>query len=118
LAADVITAFQRRPTQRKLAVGLHAFAPRGRHRHGDHQLAGRPLALPAGHTRITGPIVVEIFGKCVNDYGMPASTLTDNDVVYTTRLLGGRNALEHVLATLNVTNKNGHPSHAQTQGKV
>jgi transposase InsO family protein len=70
------------------------------------------------YSRVTGPIVVDSFTKCVNEFGVPTSTLTDNGVVYTTRLLGGRNAFEHLLATLGVSQKNGHPSHPQTQGKI
>lgn len=70
------------------------------------------------HHRITGPIVIESFSDCVNEFGLPASTLTDNGVVYTTRLLGTRNGLENLLATLGVTQKNGHPNHPQTQGKI
>ena len=75
------------------------------------------LAMTA-FSRVTGPIVVETFFQCVHEYGVPASTLTDNGVVYTTRLLGSRNAFEHVLAQLGVKQKNGHPSHPQTQGKI
>ena len=70
------------------------------------------------HTRVTGPIVIESFTDCVNEFGLPTSTLTDNGVVYTTRLLGARNGLESLLATLGVTQKNGHPHHPQTQGKI
>jgi transposase InsO family protein len=42
-------------------------------------------------------------------------------MVFTTRFSGGkggRNHLEHELRALNVTQKNGHPNHPQTQGKV
>ena len=55
------------------------------------------------------------------EYGLPASTLTDNGLVYTTRLAGGRggrNAFEHQLHTLGITQKNGSPNHPQTQGKI
>jgi transposase InsO family protein len=51
----------------------------------------------------------------------PASTLTDNGMVFTTRLSGGkggRNGLEHELRRLGITQKNGKPNHPQTQGKV
>ncbi len=70
------------------------------------------------HRRITGRIVIETFTDCVNAFGLPASTLTDNGVVYTTRLIGGRNGFEHLLASLGVIQKNGQPSHPQTQGKI
>ena len=70
------------------------------------------------HDRITGLIVIESFTECVNEFGLPASTLTDNGVVNTTRLIGARNGFENLLATLGVTQKNGHPHHPQTQGKI
>ena len=70
------------------------------------------------HTRVTGPIVIESFTDCVNEFGLPTSTLTDNGVVDTTRLIGARNGLENLLATLGVIQKNGHPHHPQTQGKI
>ena len=70
------------------------------------------------HRRVSGPIVIESFSECVNEFGLPTSTLTDNGVVYTTRLLGARNGFENLLATLGVVQKNGHPHHPQTQGKI
>jgi transposase InsO family protein len=73
------------------------------------------------HARVTGPVVLATFRKTVARYGVPASTLTDNGMVFTTRFSGGkggRNHLEHELRALNVTQKNGHPNHPQTQGKV
>lgn len=69
-------------------------------------------------TRVTGPDVVTTFTANINDYGPPASTLTDNGVVYTARFVGGRNAFEYLLATLGIQQKNGHPGHPQTQGKI
>jgi hypothetical protein len=59
---------------------------------------------------VTGQIVVTDFRKNTNEYGPPASTLTDNGLVYTARFRSGMNAFE--------TQKNGHPNHPQTQGKV
>lgn len=73
------------------------------------------------HTRVTGPVVLATFRKTVIAYGIPASTLTDNGMVFTTRYAGGRggrNHLEHALRELNITQKNGQPNHPQTQGKV
>jgi hypothetical protein len=48
----------------------------------------------------------------------PQSTLTDNGSVYTSRFTGGRNGFEYLLADLGITQKNGHPGHPQTQGKI
>jgi hypothetical protein len=49
------------------------------------------------HVRVTGPIVLAAFRAAVAAHGAPASTLTDNGMVFTTRLAGGkggRNGLE------------------------
>jgi transposase InsO family protein len=73
------------------------------------------------HVRITGAIVVTTFGETVAQHGIPASTLTDNGMVYTTRLSGGkggRNGLETELRRLNVIQKNSRPNHPTTCGKV
>jgi transposase InsO family protein len=73
------------------------------------------------HARVTGPAVLLAFRSACGQHGIPASTLTDNGMVFTTRLSGGkggRNALEHELRRLGITQKNGKPNHPQTQGKV
>jgi transposase InsO family protein len=73
------------------------------------------------HVRITGAIVVASLRETVAQYGIPASTLTDNGMVYTTRLSGGRggrNGLETELRRLNVVQKNSRPNHPTTCGKV
>jgi transposase InsO family protein len=78
------------------------------------------LSLTAHH-RVTGPAVLLAFRAACEQHGVPASTLTDNGMVFTTRLSGGRggrNALEHELRRLGVRQKNGKPNHPQTQGKV
>src|SRR3954451_15038547 len=57
------------------------------------------------HRRVTGPIVLATFPKTVATHGIPASTLTDNRMVFTTRYAGGRggrNHLEHELRDLHV----------------
>jgi transposase InsO family protein len=78
------------------------------------------LSLTA-HVRVTGPAVLAAFRAAVASHGAPASTLTDNGLVFTTRFAGGRggrNALEAELRRLGITQKNGKPNHPQTQGKV
>jgi transposase InsO family protein len=77
------------------------------------------------HHRVTGPIVLATFRETVAAHGIPASTLTDNGMVFTTRLSGGslhgtqgRNSLEHELRRLGVTQKNSRPNHPTTCGKV
>ena len=70
------------------------------------------------HPRVTGDLVVETLTTCINTYGPPSSTLTDNGAVYTSRFTGGRNAFEYLLHALGIQQKNGHPGHPQTQGKI
>ena len=73
------------------------------------------------HARVTGPVVLAAFRAACARHGVPASTLTDNGMVFTTRLSGGkggRNGLEHELRRLGIRQKNGKPNHPQTQGKV
>lgn len=73
------------------------------------------------HARVTGSIVLATFREVVAAFGVPASTLTDNGMVFTTRYSGGkggRNGFEHELRRLGVTQLNGAPNHPQTQGKV
>jgi transposase InsO family protein len=73
------------------------------------------------HRRVTGPIVLAEFRKACAAHGIPASTLTDNGMVFTTRLSGGkggRNQLENELRRLGVTQINSTPNHPTTCGKV
>jgi len=77
----------------------------------------------SAHPRITGPIVLATFRATVTEHGCPASTLTDNGMVYTVRhasqkVRGGRNAFESELAALGVRQKNSRPNHPTTCGKV
>jgi transposase InsO family protein len=80
------------------------------------------LALSVtAHHRVTGPVVLTAFQAAIAAHGAPASTLTDNGMVFTTRLSGGkggRNGLEHELRRLGIRQKNGKPNHPQTQGKA
>lgn len=68
--------------------------------------------------RVTGPDVVASFTAITAEFGLPASTLTDNGAVYTSRFTHGHNDFERLLASLGITQKNGHPGHPQTQGKI
>lgn len=78
------------------------------------------LSVTAWH-QVTGVVVLATFRAAVAEYGPPAATLTDNGMVFTTRFSGGkggRNAFEHELRRLGITQKNGRPNHPQTQGKA
>ncbi len=76
------------------------------------------------HARVTGPIVLDQFRHAVAKHGIPASTLTDNGMVFTTRLSGGkrgagtRNGFETELRRLGVKQINSTPNHPTTCGKV
>ena len=81
----------------------------------------RYLLRVTAHRRVSGPAVVTEFRSAVAEHGIPASTLTDNGLVFTTRFAGGRggrNGFEAELRRLGVRQKNGRPSHPQTQGKI
>jgi transposase InsO family protein len=77
----------------------------------------------SAHPKITGPIVLATFRACVAEHGCPASTLTDNGMVYTVRhasrrVRGGKNTFEVELAARGVVQKNSRPNHPTTCGKV
>jgi transposase InsO family protein len=67
--------------------------------------------------RVTGPIVLAAFRAAVERYGPPATTLTGDGMVLTTRLSGGkggRNGFEHELRRLGIAQKNGRPGRPWT----
>ena len=77
----------------------------------------------SAHRAISTPIVKATFGKAAGQHGIPASTLTDNGMVYTVRLAGigrqgGRNGFEQQLHDWHVVQKNSRPNHPTTYGKV
>src|SRR5512133_422200 len=67
---------------------------------------------------VTVTNVVTTFLNACDTNGTPASTLTDNALVYTAKHRGGRNAFEHQLRLLGVVQKNSRPNHPTTCGKV
>ncbi len=84
----------------------------------------RYLLGATAHRPVTGAVVITAFRAVVAAHGTPASVLTDNGLVYTTRFAGGyrgkttRNGFEQELATLGVQQKNSSPNHPQTCGKI
>jgi hypothetical protein len=75
----------------------------------------------SAHTPVTGKTVLATFRQAAAEHGAPASTLTDNGMVYTVRLAtgrGGRTGLEAELARLGIRQKNSRPNHPTTCGKV
>jgi transposase InsO family protein len=65
------------------------------------------------HHRVTGTIVLTTFRETVAEHGIPASTLTDNGMVFTTRLsqgkkgAGTRNGFETELRRLGILQTSG-----------
>jgi transposase InsO family protein len=73
------------------------------------------------HPRVSGSIVVREFRDACAEHGTPASTLTDNGMIYTTRFSGGRggrNGFESELHRLGIHQKNSRPNRPTTCGKV
>lgn len=69
----------------------------------------------------SGLHVAAEFERLIGIFGPPASTLTENGLVFTARLAGrkgARNAFEKVLTHHHIQQKNGRPGHPQTQGKI
>lgn len=75
----------------------------------------------SAHRRITAQLVHATFVETAAAHGNPASTLTDNGMVYTVRFAGGRGGrtrLEVELRERGITQKNSRPNHPTTCGKV
>jgi transposase InsO family protein len=75
----------------------------------------------SAHARITTAVVLNTFRQALSQHGIPASTLTDNGMVYTVRLSGGRggrNVFEQELHDRHVVQKNSRPGHPTTCGKA
>ena len=111
------------PNERWQADFTHWWIAEGTHTEilcwlDDH--ARYALSVTAHH-RVTGAVVLTEFRNTVARHGIPASTLTDNGMVFTTRLAGGkggRNAFEAELRQLGITQINSTPNHPTTCGKV
>ena len=88
----------------------------------------RLLLACVAFPRVTGPAVVATFRAAIDRHSIPASVLSDNGMVFTTRFAGGRNkrgrggntrnGFESELARHRVVQKNSSPNHPQTCGKV
>jgi transposase InsO family protein len=75
------------------------------------------------HQPVTATTVLNTFRQAADLHGYPASTLTDNGMVYTVRLAGhgrggGQNSFEAELRRLDIVQKNSRPSRPTTCGKV
>ena len=75
----------------------------------------------SAHLHVNGQIVRDSFRAAAELHGWPASVLTDNAMVFTTRFAGGRggrNHLETLLAEAGIDHKHSRPNHPTTCGKV
>jgi transposase-like protein len=93
--------------------GDKAFEPRSR----------RPRRSPQTTPTATIELILELRRRltAIQQHGTPWSTLTDNGMVFTTRLSGGkggRNGFEAELVRQRTIQKNSRPNHPTTCGKV
>jgi transposase InsO family protein len=73
------------------------------------------------HLPVKGHTVVETLQNAAQTHGLPASILSDNALIYTTRFAGGRgghNKLERFCADHHIDQKHSRPHHPTTCGKV
>lgn len=78
----------------------------------------RFLLSCTAHRKITSPTVVQAFLDATNQHGFPQSSLTDNGLVFTSRMQRGMNSYELLLQRMGIEQKNSRPNHPQTQGKI
>ncbi len=84
----------------------------------------RFLIASVAFRTVTGPRLVQAFRTACDLHGPPASVLSDNGLIFTTRFAGssaGRgapNGFQKELATRGITQKNSSPAHPQTCGKI
>ncbi len=69
-------------------------------------------------TVATSKSVLALFRRCVERWGLPASMLSDNGLIFTAAYRHSHTLLEAELRALRVEFKHGQPYHPQTQGKV
>jgi transposase InsO family protein len=78
----------------------------------------RLLVASDAFVTVKGADVVQIFYTAAQEYGFPASLLTDNGAVFTGASRKGKVLLESELEGLGVVLKHSTPYHPQTCGKV
>ncbi|MGQ0631852.1 MAG: IS481 family transposase [Sporichthyaceae bacterium] len=83
----------------------------------------RMVLHASAHAPVTAQVILDTFTEAAAQHGYPASTLTDNGMVYTVRLAGagrrgGRTKLEAELRRRGIVQKNSRPHHPTTCGKV
>jgi hypothetical protein len=69
-------------------------------------------------TTVKGADALETFLGAANEFGLPASLLTDNAAVFSGKSHKGRVLLESELDRLGIVSKHSTPYHPQTCGKV
>ncbi len=70
------------------------------------------------HLTVKAGDVVQAFHSASNQFGLPASLLTDNGRIFTARSIGAKVLIESELERLGIDFKHSTPYHPQTCGKV
>lgn len=70
------------------------------------------------HPTVKAADVVRAFYSASNQFGLPASLLSDNGRIFTARSIGAKVLLESELERLGIVFKHSTPYHPQTCGKV
>jgi len=81
----------------------------------------RYITSLTAHLPVNGDTVTNTLKHASQQHGTPASILTDNALIYTTRFSGGRggrNHLETHCVTHHIKQKHSRPAHPTTCGKV
>ena len=82
----------------------------------------RCLLHISAHRAVSVHTVLDTFTATIALHGPPASTLTDNGIIYTTRLLGGPNSgpnrFELFLEAMGIVQKNGGPHRPTTRPRL
>jgi transposase InsO family protein len=78
----------------------------------------RLLVASRAFSTTKGVDVVATFHEAAEEWGFPASVLTDNGAIFTAEYRNGRCAMEGEMASLGIEYKHSRPYHPQTCGKV
>ena len=116
-AQELLHPVRSRAAQRDLAVRLHPLPARRRHRLRDPDLARRLLPLRPARSPPTPGSPARSCSRpsatAVARHGVPASTLTDNGMVFTTRFAGGKGGRNHL--ETRATRAQHHPEERPAQ---
>jgi transposase InsO family protein len=78
----------------------------------------RLVLCARAYPTVNGEHVRRLFAQQCQQFGTPASVLTDNGAIFNANARGGRSGFESDLLAAGVLYKHSRPYHPQTQGKV